>query len=237
MSKPVRPPVPSKPKTRRSKKLLRRRDKRITWAIYGFCIAVLVTLAVVATVGSINSVLEKRELAATGIQTTATVTDLKVTVVSGRSTSYHYWLSYRFTPQGQADERNARLELPYDFWDTIQQGSSIAVTYKQSDPSVSEPTFMLTRLSTGTALVIGVIVVVILAPIYFWGIFTIIRWLLRPRKKTRKSKPRKARATTASTLLMIAGLLAVIGSIGTMFILIVVFVAPRVIDLLQNILL
>jgi cytoskeletal protein RodZ len=225
-----------------------------------FSIAVLLAGLVWGGSTLVISIAEKQELAQSGVQASATVTKHhKKTVPSSRTKSVYSLIDYTFTPGHLAEEHATGVELPSDLWNTVEAGSTIAVTYNPTSPSTNQPTMILDRLSPTAASSIRLLVGVLLLALFTWLSCVLFRVATSRRRKSKaidlgthgtatgpaknhgaKQDVSKARETCAQIgMLAILALmaLAILAVFFCVFVGGIELVGPLVVDLIQNTLL
>ena len=143
------------------------------------------------------TVVPKRELAQTGIQTAATITKHHSKIVYGATgrSGEDFLIDYTFTPGHQSEEYGTDVDLSLELWETVQVGSTISVMYNAPNPSNNQPTMIFGRYLPAFTDVAGVFVGVLSTGIFLW----LCRVFTARRRKSRESEPRTDIAEGSTT--------------------------------------
>ncbi|WP_139194763.1 hypothetical protein [Arthrobacter sp. UCD-GKA] len=132
------------------------------------------------------SIAGKQELTQSGVHASATVSKhYKKTAPSSRTKSVYSLIDYTFTPGHLAEEHATGVELPSDLWNTVEAGSTRAVTYNPTSPSTNQPTMIFNRLSPTAASSIRLLVSVLLLVLFTWLSYS---WLMADMSRQPKPK-------------------------------------------------
>lgn len=181
---------PSRPKLKSplDKKL---KGRRTSFVVMSFAVVVCVALVVGPWIWLTMSVVGKRELTQTGMQTTATITKHHSRIPYGAHGSGElFWINYTFTAGNQTKEYATDVMLPLDLWDTVEVGSTISVTYNPGNPSEQQPTMMLKRLSPPLTGGIGIHVGALSVGASIWLTHLLLRVIGSRRRKIKGPDPR-----------------------------------------------
>ncbi|WP_354212404.1 DUF3592 domain-containing protein [Arthrobacter sp. UYCu511] len=230
------------------------RGKRAAFLVQSFAAAVCIAVVLLPGIWLATTVVGKRQLAQTGIQTTATITKhhSKIRYGATGNSGVDFLIDYTFTPDHQSEECSTDVDLPLDLWETVQVGSKISVTYNAPNPSNNQPTMTLGRYLPALTNIVGIFVGVLSAGIFVW----VCRVVTSRRRKSQDSEPRTdideggtakhdrskehrvqrdaPKAHLVEGLIWVLAIFSV--SVG-IFVVSIVFLGPLVVELLENVLL